>query len=386
MTPSVLAPLETDATLCGIGDPPTPGTEGCSRCLSDDDVAALLEPALTHRHGTQLERHLATCPDCRDLVRAACMGLDDDAPPSAIRGAFCTLFEPGMVVARRYCIKRLLGRGGMGEVYEAFDLLARRSVALKTLRASLCDDRRARARLRSEFRVVRSIQHPNVCRMLDLDSHASDGAPDASIPFFTMDHVPGDTLRRRLTELGPLEGPVALEVGSSILHGLAAIHAAHVVHRDLKSDNVLVHEHDGRLRVVLIDFGLARHTRGVASALGAEPTGPSGSLGYMAPEQVLGERQTPAADVFSFGVILFEMLTARLPFGNLERGHINMANRRIEPHILSSVLERARPELGDFLARCLEPRPEQRFADGAAALRALAAVCARKAPDGARQR
>ena len=223
--------------------------------------------------------------------------------------------------------------------------------------------------------MVRDIQHPNVCRMLDLDSHAIDGAPGASLPFFTMDHVPGDTLRRRLTELGPLDTALALDVGRSILHGLAAIHVAHVVHRDLKSDNVLLHQHDGELRVVLIDFGLARHTRGIASALGAEPTGPSGSLGYMAPEQVLGERQTPAADVFSFGVILFEMLTARLPFGNLERGHVNMVNRRVEPHVLSAVLERARPELGEFLARCLEPRPEQRFADGAAALLALAAVC-----------
>jgi len=373
MTPSLLAPFETDATLCGFGDAPTPGSEGCSRCLSDDDVAALLEPALTHRQGTQLERHLATCPDCRDLVRAACMGLDDDAQTSARRGTFCTLFEPGMIVARRYCIKRLLGRGGMGEVYEAFDLLARRSVALKTLRASLCDDRRARARLRSEFRVVRDIEHPNVCRMLDMDSHAIDGAPDASIPFFTMEPVAGDTLRRRVTELGPLTTLAALDVGRSILHGLAAIHAAHVVHRDLKSDNVLVDEHGGERRVVLIDFGLARHAAGMATALGAEPTGPSGSLGYMAPEQVLGERQTPAADVFSFGVILFEMLTAQLPFRSLERGHINLAARRVEPQLLSALVERA-PELGDFLARCLAPCPQHRFTDGAAALLALDAI------------
>ncbi|MBP6845051.1 MAG: protein kinase [Kofleriaceae bacterium] len=219
----------------------------------------------------------------------------DAAPPPVASGP---VLVAGARVAGRYRIVRLLGRGGMGEVYEAHDEALGVDVALK----ALTPERAARGdgdRFDREVTLARAIAHPSVCRTFDLTVDA-DGRR-----YVTMELLAGPSLADRLRD-GPL--PLA-EVGAivdALIAGLGAAHAAGVIHRDLKPGNVLF----AGERAVITDFGLARHEgdeRASASDFAGTPA-------YMAPEQMVGRRVSTAVDVYALGVVAFEMLTGRLPF------------------------------------------------------------------------
>lgn len=373
MSPSPLVSAEPDSSRSGAV---VQAGRSATACLSDDDVTLLLAPSTALEGAAGIDEHLATCPDCRDLVIVA-LHVTEREPARSLRApARCTLFEPGRIVAERYCIKRLLGRGGMGEVYEALDLVERVCVALKTVKATACDQPHATARLLSELRAGRRVRHPNVCRLLDHHRHASLTAGNADLHFFTMQLLHGQTLRQRVQSAGPFCVEQAVEVARSILSGLAAIHDARIVHRDLKSDNVMLEQRGREQRVTIIDFGLARRTHAVKAVSPAASSGLSGSLGYMAPEQVLGKRVGPEADVFSFGVVMFEALTGRLPFDGLEGSSVTFVARQLCPRVLGlrDIVRHAPPELDRFLGRCLAMQPAERFADGRRALHELAAL------------
>jgi serine/threonine protein kinase len=342
-------------------------------CLSDEDIAALLGSNPGPGPNRPVETHLARCADCRDLVRIACLSIDGHRVPGRKRPSFCAVFEPGCIVAGRYCIKQLIGRGGMGEVYDAFDLLLREAVALKAVRATCCDDPGAIDRLVTELRLGRKVRHPNVCRLYDLGYHTGDEERESRVYFFTMQLLDGDTLGQRLRNAGPLPLAEAVGVGREMLRGLAAFHEAGIVHRDVKCDNVMLHWENALPRVTLIDFGLARRARTTSVAAAPDPSGASGSLAYMAPEQALGHRIGPAADVFSFGVVLFEALTGRLPFEGVERPSLTYLTRQRELRLLSlcEIVGHSPLWLNAFLTRCLATKPEDRFAQAGEALREL---------------
>jgi serine/threonine protein kinase/tetratricopeptide (TPR) repeat protein len=235
------------------------------------------------------------------------------SPGSGERSA--AMYRHGDTVGERYRIVRLLGEGGMGEVYEAEDLLLKERVALKTLRDPVAHEEATVARFKREIQLARKVTHPNVCRLFDvgLDKRATGGGV-REVAFLTMELLEGETLSARLRRQGKLTPAEALPIAEQVAGALAAAHAAGVIHRDLKPANVLLVDVPGQpTRAVVTDFGLAR----VAAEGADQVTGDAvvGSPAYMAPEQVEGgQRLTAACDVYAFGVMLFEVVTGKLPF------------------------------------------------------------------------
>jgi WD40 repeat protein len=211
------------------------------------------------------------------------------APTAAMPEGF---LAPGQVLGDRYQIRSQLGRGGMGEVWRAFDLKLRVEVALKALREDLFKDEGRREFLRREVRAAREVVSPNVCRIFDLIE--ADGRELVS-----MEYVDGGTLLGALQERGPLDLKEAQDIASQFLAGLEAIHQAGLVHRDVKPENIMITRAG---RVVLMDFGLAKQEDSGAGTV-------SGTPAYMAPEQAAGLKVDARADVYSAGVVLAEMVS-----------------------------------------------------------------------------
>jgi tetratricopeptide (TPR) repeat protein len=214
----------------------------------------------------------------------------------------------GVQLGGRYRIAGLLGFGGMGMVYRAEDEELGLAVALKVLRPDMAPDPedhlRWLARFKQELVLARQVSHPNVVRIHDIGS-------DGELVFLTMDFVPGRSLYQLLAEEGALAPERAREIARQIALGLGAAHRAGVVHRDLKPANVLVDDTGGTLRAAITDFGIAR------SLTGAHMTRPGavlGTLGYLSPEQARGEAVDGRSDLYPLGLLLYEMLTGKLPF------------------------------------------------------------------------
>ena len=208
-------------------------------------------------------------------------------------------FVPGQIVAERYRIVALAGRGGMGEVYRAEDLKLSQVVAIKFLPETLSQDAPALARFHSEVRIARQVSHPNVCRVFDIGD--VDG-----IPFLSMEYVDGEDLASVVRRIGRLSPDKATEIARQICAGLAAAHERGVIHRDLKPANVML---DGAGKIRITDFGLASVA---ASIQGADVR--AGTPAYMAPEQLAGREVTPKSDIYSLGLILYEILTGKRAF------------------------------------------------------------------------
>ncbi len=273
--------------------------------LARVDLAGLCERAASPELRESAHRHLDVCEECQQLLneavhalataRTAGQGDEDEV-------AWSTTFRPESWWAAATSIRRFIARGGMGEVYEAFDQELQERVALKTVTATACDDLSAVRRLKAEVQLARRVSHPNVCRIYDFGTHqGKEGAPPVS--FSTMEFVEGETLGVRLRRGGALPVAEAVALGQALLRGLAAAHAAGVLHRDFKSDNVLLRCDGAQLQPLISDFGLARaldHSAGQSSSSGR---GLVGTLAYMAPEQLEGQPYTTASDVYSFGLV-----------------------------------------------------------------------------------
>ncbi len=227
-----------------------------------------------------------------------------------------------MLVAGRYRIISLLGRGGMGEVYRADDLSLGQAVALKFLPERATDEHTLE-RFRNEVRIARRISHPNVCRVYDI------GQSDNQV-FLSMEYVDGEDLSSLLRRIGRLPSDKALEIARKICAGLAAAHDKGVLHRDLKPANIML---DGRGEVLIMDFGLA----GVAHEIDDVR---SGTPAYMAPEQLSGKEVTARSDIYSLGLVLYELFTGKPAFQGYTRDEIMRVRR--DQHGASSVHARAR--------------------------------------------
>ncbi|MFL5353416.1 protein kinase domain-containing protein [Archangium sp.] len=254
--------------------------------------------------------------------------------------------SPGALFAGRYSLVRMLGRGGMGTVYEARDSLVGDVVALKTLELGKDASPDALERFSREVRLARRITHPHVARMHDLGTHEGQ-------TFLTMEFVQGEDLRALLARERPLTAPRAARMALAVCEGLAAAHAAGVVHRDLKPANILV-ESGGR--VVLTDFGIAR---AVAGEVASRTMGTVGTPMYMAPEQVSGEPVDARADLYAVGLLLFEMLTGEVPFSGESPWAAAMVRLRQAPPDLRQ-RSHVPPPLAELVHRCLGRAPEER--------------------------
>lgn len=282
----------------------------------------------------------------------------------------------GAILADRYTILRFIGRGGMGEVYEASDALMQQHVALKVLRQASLRDAAAMERMRREVQLARQVAHPNVCRVYDIGCHQlPDDANPRPIFFLTMELLAGETLFEKIRRDGPFDAAGALPLIRQIADGLSAAHAQGIIHRDLKTSNViLVGDADSSsasARAVVTDFGLARL---LDDDRGSHPTTGSAFAGtpeYMSPEQLQGTELTAASDVYSLGVVMYEMVTGTVPFSGaspIATAVKSVVERPPSPRLLA-------PELSErweaVILRCLSQDPAARFASPADVVRAL---------------
>ena len=274
-----------------------------------------------------------------------------------------TLADPltGRLLDGRYAVTARIAHGGMATVYQATDTRLDREVALKVMHAELARDEEFVRRFIGEARSVARLSHQNVVAVFD------QGA-DGPFLYLAMEYVPGRTLKEVLRDRGRFSPATALEIMTGVLDGLAAAHASGIVHRDIKPENVLLTA-DGRIKVA--DFGLAR----AQSAAGHTRTGLLiGTPSYVPPEQVTGGSMGPVGDVYSAGVMLFELLTGRLPFtGDTP---LSVAYQHVNTDIPApSTLVSGIPAAVDQLVLAATSRdPARRPADAAGFLRAVRRV------------
>ena len=254
-----------------------------------------------------------------------------------------------------YRILNLLGAGGMGEVYRAHDSRLRRDVAIKVLPTSYATDPDLLKRLEREARAISQLNHPNIVAVYDVGS-------EAGVEYVVMELLEGETLGAKLKN-GPVSPRRALDYATQIARGLAAAHDKGIIHRDLKPENVFITT-DGRVKI--LDFGLAHQLRGEneLSRAVSKLTAPGmvvGTVAYMSPEQARGLPIDRRSDVFSFGAVLYEMLSGKLPFEAETVFETMMAIVNGEPRDLKEVVPNLPPVLYRIVHHCLEKAPDARF-------------------------
>src|SRR5262245_29197678 len=265
-------------------------------------------------------------------------------------------FPLGTLIAGRYRIVGLLGRGGMGEVYRADDLKLGQPVALKFLTPGL---ERAKGRLDrflNEVRLALKVTHPNVCRVYDIGD--AEG-----LHFISMEYVDGDDLASLLRRIERFSRERAIRVARQICAGLAAAHDQGILHRDLKPANIMI---DGRGQVKITDFGLA----GLADEMKGEHAG-IGTPAYMAPEQIAGREVTVRSDIYALGLVLYELFTGKPAFGARTPAEIARLHCEATPVSPISLVEGLDPSIERVILRCLEKDPLLRPASGLAVATAL---------------
>ena len=260
------------------------------------------------------------------------------------------------MIAGRYRVVALLGRGGMGEVYRADDTKLGEPVALKFLPERLENDASLRERFLGEARLARQVAHPNVCRVYDL------GEVDGRL-FLSMEYVDGEDLATLLRRIGRLPQEKAVQLAQQMCAGLQAAHEQGIVHRDLKPANVMI---DGRGRARITDFGLAA---AAASVTGQEAA--AGTPAYMAPEQLAGHEVTVRSDVYALGLVLYELFTGRPAFDARSWAEQLSVKQSRTPSWPSQLAPGLDPVIERVILRCLLPDPQQRPPSAAAVALAL---------------
>jgi serine/threonine protein kinase/sugar lactone lactonase YvrE len=259
----------------------------------------------------------------------------------------------------RYEIRSLIGVGGMGEVYRASDPKIGRDVAIKVLPAVFAADKERVARFEQEAQAAGALNHPNILAIHDVDTQDN-------VLYVVSELLEGEELRQRLDE-GPVPLRKVTEYAQQIVSGLSAAHEKGIVHRDLKPENLFITKDD---RVKILDFGLAKLRAPKPAADSSEDetrkaiTNPGvvmGTVGYMSPEQVRGHATDHRSDIFSFGVIVHEMITGRRAFRRETMAETMSAILKEEPEELSESNPNISPSLVRIVHRCLEKKPERRF-------------------------
>lgn len=327
--------------------------------LPPQERPALLENICgsDHEMRRELEQMLACEPQEGILDRPNEM----HAALRSITGTDAPALKPGILLASRFHIVRFIGAGGMGEVYEARDVDLDESVALKVLRRGVGADKATIARFKREIQLSRRITHPNVCRVFDISRHQIGPREDDVILFLTMELLDGETLADRLHRDGALPPKEAVVMIQQVTDGLQAAHEAGVIHRDLKSSNImLVKTSEGGTRAVVTDFGIARS----AVCAGDEPAGELlylvGTLPYVAPEQIKRGESTPASDIYALGIVIHEAYTGGHPVGRESLTKILSAPDG-EPPKVHPALRGLSGQVARVILRCLESEPARRF-------------------------
>ena len=258
----------------------------------------------------------------------------------------------GSTFAGRYKVIEELGKGGMGKVYKVLDTSINEKIALKLLKPEIAADQETIERFSNELKLARKIRHKNVCQMFDLGK--TEGAP-----FITMEYVAGEDLKSMIRMSKRLSIGTAVGIAKQICEGLAEAHALGVVHRDLKPSNIMI-DKDGNVRIM--DFGIARSLKGKGI------TGAGVMIGtpeYMSPEQVEGKDVDQRTDIYSLGVIIYEMVTGRVPFEGDTPFTVGVKHKSEMPRNPREVNPQIPEDLSGVILRCLEKDKEKRYQSAA---------------------
>ena len=309
--------------------------------------------------GTENPAEATFCNRC-----AAPFGAEAGSPTltGTMRQPVCEL-ATGTTFVRRYQVIEELGRGGMGRVYKVFDTEVKEKLALKLLRPDIAADAETVERFRSELRLARTVSHRNVCRMHDLGRDEETGTY-----FITMEYVPGDDLKSLIHSIGALPVAKAVTIARQVVEGLAEAHCQGIVHRDLKPQNIMI-DRDGGARIM--DFGIARSVK----ARSITGTGVMiGTPEYMSPEQVEGKEADARADIYALGIVLFEMLTGRLPFSGETALSVAVKQKSEAPPDPRAINAQIPDDLARCVLKCLEKSKEKRFSGAEELLKELVRI------------
>ncbi len=313
-------------------------------CGSDKELRKEVEDLLAHQQPTG--RFIPT------LVHDAAKLITKQEHVSATDSRFI----PGTLLAERYRIVGMLGRGGMGEVYRADDLKLGQSVALKFLPENLVGDRNMLARFHREVRIARQISHPNLCRVFDIGEVQGHH-------FLSMEYIDGEDLASLLRRIGRLPSDKAVEIARQLCAGLGAAHDEGVLHRDLKPANIMI---DGRGKTRITDFGLA----GLAGDFQGHEVR-AGTPAYMAPEQLSGSEVTAKSDIYSLGLLLYEIFTGKKAFEAATLEELIKLRESSTPPSISNYVKEIDPLVERVILRCLERDPRDRLSSVAQVAAAL---------------
>lgn len=347
------------------------------RCGTDAELKAEVEKLLSH-YIQETQDLFGTAPTCVVENAPLCDEPSDSAVPtiqrnpqprqnigteksveSLPRHSCIPVFPAGQVIAERYRIVNLLGRGGMGSVYRADDLILHQSVALKFLDPRLAGRRDGEERLINEVRLARRVTHVNVCRVFDI------GESDGGI-FLSMEYVDGENLANLIGRVGRLTREKAIDVARQVCTGLAAVHGAGILHRDLKPANIML---DGQGRVRLTDFGIAvtTHERGGLPLRAGTPA-------YMSPEQFGGRRVDVRSDVYALGLVLYELFSGKPAFQAESVKTYAQLHERENPRPLADFVSDVDPKVDELVQACLAKDPSTRPPTALAVAAALPGV------------
>jgi len=255
---------------------------------------------------------------------------------------------PGITFAKRYQIIEELGKGGMGRVYKVLDNEIGEKVALKLLNPDIAADSKTIERFRNELKTARQISHKNVCRMYHLSKE--EGAP-----YIIMEYVRGEDLKSMIRMMARLSPGQTVSIGRQVCEGLNEAHRLGVVHRDLKPQNIMI-DRDGNVKIM--DFGIARTLR----AKGITGEGVMiGTPEYMSPEQAEGKEADERADIYALGIILFEMLTGRVPFEGETPLSVALKHKTEAPPDPRKINTQIPNDLALLILRCLEKEKGERY-------------------------
>jgi serine/threonine-protein kinase len=285
------------------------------------------------------------CGNCGTKIQSL-----GDIPPSHTKTAQIPVknIERGTTIADRYEVIEELGRGGMGNVYRVVDKKINEEMALKLLHPVIATEKKTIERFKNELKLARKITHKNVCRMYDLNE-------EKGTPYITMEYVPGEDLKSMIRMTGQLNVGRAVSIAKQVCEGLAEAHRLGVVHRDLKSRNIMI-DKQGNARIM--DFGIARSLK----AEGITSEGMMiGTPEYMSPEQVKGEEVDQRSDVYSLGIILFEMVTGKIPFEGDTSITIALKHKTEEPPNPLDFNAQIPEELSALILKCMKKEKEERF-------------------------
>ena len=327
---------------------------GVHECLDDSILLSLAHGRLNPEEVEELVEQAGDCSECWAILGEMGRELKETDSIRIKDGSFVR--RAGALVAGRYQLIRKVGRGGMGEVFEAWDLELEQHIALKMVREGALSSEETLARLKREVALARQIAHPNVCRVFDWGKHSGE---EERGHFLTMELLEGESLQEKLRRVGRLDFVQAVSIVHQSAEGLAAIHDAGILHRDMKSSNIMLcsNASEEEQRAVLVDFGVARELDETRTAL-TEDRHVIGTLDYLAPEQLQGEPWTTSSDIYALGVVFYQALTGQVP-GAGQNIWKRTAARTNQAGLSTADLSRLPRRARKVVLACLAPQKER---------------------------